>query len=147
MKPDRFEIELESKIDNLPVISDFVSNILKRFQADPSSIYKVQLAVDEACTNIINYAYPGKIGPLKIKLELSGEDIVIIIADKGKPFDQTSIPPPDLNPDVEQRKVGGLGFYLMRKMMDSISYSYDPREGNKLVLRKKFLPGVGTTSD
>lgn len=140
MKSNKFEIELESKIDKLPVISDFINASLIRCGADASTIHKVQLAVDEACTNIINYAYAPGFGPVKINLESDGAHIIITIRDKGKPFDPTSIPPPDLNPDVDQRKIGGLGFYFIRKLMDGVSYSFDSSEGNKLTLSKEYHP-------
>ena len=133
---NKFEIELESKIENLPVISKFVNRTLTGFQADPDTVNKAQMAIDEACTNIINYAYSGAAGPLKVALDLVGEDIIITIKDKGKPFDPTTIPPPDLTADVNERKEGGLGFYLIQKLMDSVSYSYDPLEGNQLTLKK-----------
>jgi serine/threonine-protein kinase RsbW len=132
------EIEFAGKIDNLPLIGDFISDTLTRFNIDTATIYKVQLAVDEACTNIIRYAYSGGAGPLKIALELSGENILVTIRDKGKPFDPTPIPPPDINSGVEQRKIGGLGIYLIKKMMDSVSYSFDPQEGNILMMRKNY---------
>ncbi|MGD0780311.1 MAG: ATP-binding protein [Dehalococcoidales bacterium] len=133
---NKFEIELESKIENLPVISKFVNRTLTGFQADPDTVNKAQMAIDEACTNIINYAYSGAVGPLKVALDLVGEDIIIIIKDRGKPFDPTTIPPPDLTADVNERKEGGLGFYLIQKLMDCVSYSYDPLEGNQLILKK-----------
>jgi len=136
MTLDQFEIELESKVDNLPIITDFIHNTLTRFQVDASTINKVQLAVDEACTNIMMYAYSSTAGPLTITLEVGGEDITITIKDKGKPFDPTLVPTPDLSSNVDERQIGGLGIYLMRKLMDSVSYSFSPDEGNRLTLRK-----------
>jgi len=147
MKPDKYEIELDSKIENLPVVSDFIDNTLIHFQAEADSIFKIQLAVDEVCTNIINYAYQGVIGSIKIQLELTGDDIIITIKDKGKRFDPTSVPPPDVNSDLEQRKIGGLGVHFVKKLMDSISYSFDPREGNILSLRKKRVTGTNILHD
>ena len=142
MALDKFEIELESKIDNLPVISNFVSETLSNFRADESTINKVQLAIDEASTNIINYAYSGASGTLKIVVELVGQDIVITIRDKGKPFDPMSVTSPDVSQDLEHRKIGGLGIYFIKKLMDNVSYSFDPREGNRLILRKKLSIGT-----
>jgi serine/threonine-protein kinase RsbW len=138
MKQYISEIELESKTDNLPVISDFVEETLNRFEADPGTIFKVQLAIDEACTNVINYAYGGQTGYMKLILERAGEDIIITINDKGKPFDPTSVPLPDLTPELEERKIGGLGIYFIKKLMDEVRYSYDPRDGNKFTLRKRI---------
>ncbi len=138
MTKNKFEIELESSIDSLPVIGSFLNNALVSLKADEATIYKIQLAVDEASTNVINYAYPGSKGPLKVTLEQAGKDLLISITDKGKPFDPTKIPPPDVDSDLETRKIGGLGIYFMHKLMDSVNYSYDPREGNKLTLRKSL---------
>jgi serine/threonine-protein kinase RsbW len=134
--PAKFEIEVESKIDSLPIIADFIENSLGQFQADAGTVYKIQLAVDEATTNVINYAYPGGTGPLKIVLELAGEDILVTLMDKGKPFDPTTIPVPDVSAGLDDRKIGGLGIYFMRKLMDNVSYSFDPVAGNKLTLKK-----------
>jgi serine/threonine-protein kinase RsbW len=136
VKAKVFEIELESKIDSLPLIGSFIEESLKHFQADPSTLYKIQLAVDEASTNVINYAYPGGTGPLTITLEMAGEDIIINIRDKGKSFDPTTVPPPDVSSGLDDRKIGGLGIYFMNKLMDGVSYSFDPKEGNCLTLRK-----------
>jgi serine/threonine-protein kinase RsbW len=146
MKSEKFEIKIESKADSLPLIANFVSDSLGRFKVDTETINKVQLAVEEACTNIIDYAYPDGAGYIKINLELDKEEILITIIDKGQPFNPTLAPPPDLNSDVEQRKIGGLGIFLMLKMMDKAVYSYDSLEGNKLVLMKHLLPRNKTSS-
>jgi serine/threonine-protein kinase RsbW len=134
----KYQIELESTLDSLPVISDFIEETLTRFYVDPGNIYRVQLVVDEACTNVINYAYTEGAGLMKLTLELKGEDLIVTVEDKGKPFDPTTIPPPNLNADLEDRKIGGLGIHFMRTMMDSVNYQYDPREGNQLIMRKKL---------
>ena len=136
MTSNQFEIKLESRIDNLPVITDFIDHTLTRFHVDASTINKVQLAVDEACTNIMMYAYSNRVGPITIALEVSGQDMTITIKDKGKPFDPTLVPTPDLSSNVDERQIGGLGIHLMRKLMDSVSYSFSPDEGNRLTLRK-----------
>jgi serine/threonine-protein kinase RsbW len=130
------EIELESTKDSLPVISDFIDETLNSYGADPGTIFKVQLAIDEACTNVINYAYNGQAGYMKLVLEQDGENILITINDKGRPFDPTKVPLPDLTPDLEERKVGGLGIYFMKKLMDDVSYTYSVTEGNTLTFKK-----------
>jgi serine/threonine-protein kinase RsbW len=135
-----FKIELESKVDSLPVIGDFIESTLTQFKADAGMIYKVQLAVDEACTNVINYAYAGGVGPIILSLELVGEEIIITVTDRGTPFDPTTVPPPDTSSDVDERKIGGLGIFFIRQIMDSVSYSFDPQVGNQLIFKKKILP-------
>jgi len=137
MAQNRFELEVISKIDNLPVIIDFVGEKLMK-RADPATVYRVQLAVDEASTNIIKYAYGEKEGLLKLIMELNGDELVITLISWGKPFDPTSIPPPDLNAALEDRKIGGLGMHFIRKFMDEVSYSFDTVKGNRLILKKRF---------
>jgi anti-sigma regulatory factor (Ser/Thr protein kinase) len=99
-------------------------------------IIEVQTAVDEACTNIIKYAYSGDSGIITITSELQDKDFVVTIRDRGKPFDPSSVPPPDVSTDLDKRRIGGLGMYLMRKLMDDVSYSFDTNKGNILVMRK-----------
>jgi anti-sigma regulatory factor (Ser/Thr protein kinase) len=108
-----------------------------------TGVFEVQTAVDEACTNIIKYAYSGGNGLIEITCEKLDDYFVVTIRDNGKPFDPTSVPPPDLEADLNDRKVGGLGIYLMKEMMDDVSYSFDAKKGNKLVMRKKITKEPG----
>lgn len=135
-KEDRFELEVDSRLENLSIISDFIDKAMRQVGAKEKSIAEVQLAVDEACANIIMYAYSGRKGAVKIALELMGDDLTVTIKDRGKPFDPTSVPPPDLEADLNERRIGGLGMYFMKKVMDEVSYSFDAEEGNKLTMRK-----------
>ena len=138
MDQNRFELEVNAKIDNLPVIMDFVGEKLTKFHTDPATVFRVQLAVDEASTNIIKYAYGEKEGLLKLIMELNGDELVITLINWGKPFDPASIPHPDLDSALEDRKIGGLGMYFIRKLMDEVSYSFDTVKGNRLILKKKL---------
>jgi len=138
MKQARFELEIDSKLENLPLIANFVDEVLERFGTDPASAYRVQLAVDEACTNVIKHAYGGGIGPMRLEMELIGDNLVINVNDNGKPFAPDTIPPPDLDADLEKRRVGGLGIYFMKKIMDEVSYSFDSVAGNRLTMKKSI---------
>ena len=136
MGSNRFEIEVKSELKSLAVIGDFIAETLNKFGSDQATIYQVQLAADEACTNIIKYAYLGGEENISLVLELVNGDLIVTITDRGKPFDPSSIPPPDLSSDLDKRKVGGLGIYFMRKLMDEITYSFDARLGNRLTMKK-----------
>lgn len=140
MKPKRYELEVESKVENLPVINDFVNDALTQFGADQATTFKVQLSIDEACTNVIKHAYSGGSGPLTLTMELVGNDLIITIGDRGKPFDPGIVPPPDFDSDVEKRRIGGLGIHFMRTLMDEISYSFNAVSGNRLTMRKSLSP-------
>lgn len=102
------------------------------------TVYSLQLATDEAATNIIEHAYGGESDDfLDITCEMRGDEIVIILHDHGKPFNPASVKEPNLSADLASRQVGGLGIYLMRKLMDSVSYEIDPRTGNLLTMTKR----------
>ena len=137
MESKRFEINVKSELKNLSVIGDYIAETLNRFSSDSMTINQVKLAVDEACTNIMKHAYSGRTGDISLILELVNGDLICTIKDKGRHFDPSSIPPPDLSSGLDQRKVGGLGIYLIRELMDEVSYSFN-QKGNVLTMRKRL---------
>ena len=138
MKSDKVKLKIEASLENLSVISSVISAAMEQVHIDGAIIPKVLLAVDEACTNIVLYAYPKRKGYIRLACWLNGDDFVVSIEDKGRPFNPCLVPAPELDVTLEDRRVGGLGIYFMRKFMDEISYEYDPRTGNQLVMRKRL---------
>jgi anti-sigma regulatory factor (Ser/Thr protein kinase) len=141
MRQERFEIEVESRLENLLVIASFVEKVLGQLDVDPVFENKVHLVIDEACTNIIKYAYGESVGPVKLVMAINRDELVIVLNDRGKQFDPRSVPPPDLEADVENRKIGGLGVHLINRLMDEVSYSFDDRSGNTLTMKKRLSLG------
>jgi len=139
MKGKRFELEVDSRLESLSIINDSITRVLKGAGAGERSIFEVQMAIDEACTNIIRYAYPEQKGTITLICKLVNDDFTVTIRDRGKPFDPSSVPAPDLHADLDKRRIGGLGIYFMRKMMDEVSYSLDAEGGNELTMRKKLV--------
>lgn len=121
---DLFELEIEGKLENLSLIGDFIGDTMRSFGLDNHKIFDVQMAVDEACTNIIEYGYTEEVGMIDIICLRRGGDIMVIIKDEGKQFDPTTVQPPDLNASLEERKTGGLGIYFMKKLMDEVKYEF-----------------------
>jgi serine/threonine-protein kinase RsbW len=99
-------------------------------------VFGIQMAVDEACTNIIKYSYPEQVGLITITCEVGENSLTVVINDKGKPFDPNSVLPPDLEASLDKRSIGGLGIHLMRKYMDDVSYNYEEGTGNTLVMKR-----------
>ena len=133
---DRHTLTLEKAVlSDLPRIVEFVVKWLESQGLDEYS-FPLETAVDEASTNVIKYAYNGQGGFFQISCELQGQEIVVTIKDRGKQFDPNSVPLPDVDADLENRRVGGLGIYMMKKMMDGVSYDFDLKEGNRLEMRK-----------
>jgi anti-sigma regulatory factor (Ser/Thr protein kinase) len=122
-------------LDDIPRVIEFVVSWLQG-QGQGKYSFPVETAVDEASTNVIKHAYGGKGGFFEISCDMQGSDIVIRIRDRGSPFDPGSVPQPDVSAGLEDRKIGGLGIYIMKKMMDEVNYSFDIEQGNRLEMRK-----------
>ncbi len=128
-----------SSLESLGEISDFVVSAARAAGLDDQAVWEVQLAVDEAATNIILHAYGGEgEGPITIQVDAKDGEFVICLHDRGKPFDPDAVPHPDLHSPLEERKTGGLGLYLMRKLMDRVDFHFD--SDYNMVTMAKMLP-------
>lgn len=131
---------VRASLDSLSEISDFVVKAARAAGLDDQAIWEVQLAVDEAATNIILHAYgDGKQGPITLHAESKSGEFVVCLHDHGIPFNPDAVPEPDLHSPLEERKTGGLGLYLMRKLMDRVEFHFD-EDGYNVVTLAKRLP-------
>src|SRR5262249_30618864 len=103
----------------------------------PDALRHILLAVDEASTNIIVHGYRGRLGTIEVAVAREGERLIIRLRDTAEPFDPTAIPPPDLAAPVEERPIGGLGFQMVRQVMDEVSHRITPEGGNELTLVRR----------
>jgi len=127
-----------ANFDSLDDIREFVGEEARRVGFSDKEIYAIQLAADEASTNIIEYAYDGvENGKIEIDCSIVNEELKIVMRDQGKPFDPSSVPEPNVNGDLAERKIGGLGIYLMRKLMDKVSYETSAEGDNLLTMVKR----------
>jgi serine/threonine-protein kinase RsbW len=135
----RKELEVKSKTDNLSKIRDFLFSAAKEIGFASDAIDNMTLAVDEACTNIIKHAYKSHPdGKIIIKLLYSNGTLTITIIDYGAAFEPETIPPPDLKKYYQQHRVGGLGMYLMKTLMDDVKYISIPGKYNQVLLSKNI---------
>lgn len=120
----KFKITVESKLENLSVIGQFVEDAMRQCQIDtPKNVHAFQLSVDEACTNVIEHAYAyNTSGQITVGCVFTAEKFTVTIEDNGAPFDPTTIPEPNVNQGLEERRAGGLGIYFMKKLMDEVKY-------------------------
>lgn len=133
------KIVFDANFDNLDEIREIVAEAARQVGFSDKEIYAIQLAADEASSNIIEHAYAGvKGGKLEIDISTSDTKLKIIMRDHGKPFDPASVPEPNVKADLSERKIGGLGMYLMRKLMDEVSYESSPETGNILTMIKRL---------
>ncbi|MBN1762811.1 MAG: ATP-binding protein [Methanomicrobia archaeon] len=130
---ERFELTVEAKAEQLARIGEFITDAMRAFGLDDRKSFQVQLAVDEACANIINYGYADAetVGMIELVCCKKGEDIVVVISDVGTPFDPTTAQPPDLTANWEERAIGGLGIHFMKTLVDELAYEY--RDGKNVL--------------
>ncbi len=136
------KITFDANFDNLDEIREFVGEVARQGGFSNKEIYSIQLAADEASSNIIEHAYAGLgDGKIEIDCSISDTELKIVMRDHGKSFDPSSVPEPNVKADLSERKIGGLGMYLMRKLMDEVSYVSSADAGNVLTMIKRT--GVG----
>jgi serine/threonine-protein kinase RsbW len=123
---------------SLSEISEFVVNQANYLGFSSKDIYSIQIAVDEACSNIIDHAY-GKedLGYIELQVEDIENGMKITIRDDGDPFDPEEIPDPVIDSPLEERRERGLGLYIMRKLMDEVTYDFSSPNQNKLIMVKR----------
>jgi serine/threonine-protein kinase RsbW len=127
-----------AKFDYLDEIREIVAQVARKGGFTDKEIYSLQLAADEAATNIIEHAYEGiSDADFDVTCDLYGDTLTITMRDTGIPFDPSKVKQPNLKADLSERQIGGLGLYLMRKLMDEVHYKSDPRTGNVLTMIKR----------
>ena len=130
-------IRLSNDVQEIPLLNAFVDEICEFNGLDEMTTMQMNLAIEEAVVNVMNYAYPeGTKGFVDITSMSDDESLQFVISDNGKPFDPTTKEEVDTTLPVEKRRIGGLGIFLVRKMMDNVKYEYKDGQ-NILTLRKK----------
>jgi len=147
MTEESFDLTVSSDVANLGQIVDFVTEAAQKASLDDEEIFATQMAVDEACTNIIMHAYADASGDIHLTCLVQPGECIVTIRDHGRPFDPESVPPPDLTSDIEDRRVGGLGLHFIRNLMDEVRFSFDPVKGNQVILIKKASQGKRAEMD
>ncbi len=131
-----FELRIKSSTSNLSRVRSFVEETAAGLGVKSEIINQVILAVDEACTNIIRHAYNySPDGEILIKIFFEPDKFTVKIIDTGDSFKPESVPEPDLRKFQKERKKGGLGMFLMKKLMDEVNY-VSVANGNQVILVK-----------
>jgi anti-sigma regulatory factor (Ser/Thr protein kinase) len=131
-------VQFTAKFEHLDEIREFVGAIARDGGFSDKDVYNIQLATDEAASNIIEHAYE-KVsnGILELSCGVRDNQITIVLTDRGESFDPSEIPLPDLKADLSNRKIGGLGIFLMRKLMDEVHYEAKSDQSNILTMTKR----------
>jgi anti-anti-sigma factor len=122
--------------ESIPTITQFVAEAARAAGLDENEVFHCQMAVDEACTNIIEHAYGGQgTGDIELTCLVEPGSCVIQIVDHGKPFDPDRVPKPKLEAKLDEIKPGGIGLHLMRRLMDEVHFEFTD-QGNFLTMKK-----------
>ena len=132
------QLTLPNDIKTIPQLSEFIEEIGEKLAMEMSTIMSLNLALEEAVVNVMEYAYaPGTYGEVYLEVTANETSIEFIISDSGIPFDPTKKEEVDTTLSADERPIGGLGIHLVREIMDSVSYKYIDNK-NILTLSKKI---------
>ena len=134
-----FTLQVPSSTENLAMIRDFVTSVGEQAGLTPPEVANLELAVDEACANVIEHAY-GKdmTKEVSIRATLDENAVEIDVTDTGQGFDPTTIEHQELDKLISNRKSGGLGMRLMKTLMDEVHYEIIPGKKNELRMIKRL---------
>lgn len=131
-------IILANDIAEISKLNQFIDEMGEEFSLAPDIVFNLNLVLEEAVVNVINYAYPKEDHQfIYLSAKLNEGSIVLVLTDTGKEFDPTMVPDADITLSAEDRPIGGLGIFLIRQIMNEVKY--ERIEGkNVLTLEKKL---------
>ena len=133
------ELTVEAKTANIEVVTDFVNEQLEALDCPMKAQMQIDIAIDELFGNIAHYAYNPEIGKATVRVEVIEDPLAVTITfiDNGVPYDPLAKADPDTTLSAEEREIGGLGIYMVKKSMDDITYEY--KDGQNILSIKKNL--------
>lgn len=135
----KFMLGVPSSTENLALIREFVSSAAQQAGFTPTEISKLELAVDEACANVMEHAYNHDTNQeVVVRATFNEETLSIDIEDTGRGFDPQGINQEELEQLIHKRKTGGLGMRLMQTLMDEVRYEIEPGKKNALHMMKRL---------
>lgn len=131
-------IILANDISEIARLNEFIEEIGNDFSLSPEVIFNLNLVLEEAVVNIINYAYPKEEHEkIYLSAKLHNDSIILVLTDTGKEFDPTMVPDTDITLSADERPIGGLGIFLIRQIMNEVKYERIDGK-NVLTLEKKL---------
>ena len=133
------ELTIEAKTTNIEAVTDFVNEQLEALDCPMKAQMQIDIAIDELFGNIAHYAYNPEIGKATVRVEVIEDPLAVTITfiDNGVPYDPLAKADPDTTLSAEEREIGGLGIYMVKKSMDDITYEY--KDGQNILAIKKNL--------
>lgn len=133
------ELKLDAAIENLPEVTEFVTASLEEIDCPFKIVMQIELVIEEIFMNVASYAYAPDKGLVTVQKSFDEEPraLNLIFIDSGKPYNPLEHKDPDTSLGVDEREIGGLGIFLIKKNVDSISY--ERRDGQNILSIKKFF--------
>lgn len=133
------ELTAAATVENIDAVTAFVNEQLEALECPVKAMMQIDIAIDELFGNIAHYAYHPETGSATVRVEVAEEPLAVIITfiDNGIPYDPLAAEDPDTTLSAEERDVGGLGIYMVKKSMDEIAYEY--KNGQNILKIKKNL--------
>ncbi len=133
------EMVVAATIESIPEVTAFVDEQLEQLECPMKTQMQVDVAIDELFSNIAYYAYNPEIGSATVRVEVTEDPIAVVITfiDNGVPYDPLAKADPDVTLPIEEREIGGLGIYMVKKTMDDVSYEY--KDGQNILRIKKNI--------
>ena len=133
------ELTVAATLENIAKVTDFVNEELEALACPLKAQMQINIAIDELFGNIARYAYAPEVGEATVKIETAKEPSVVVITfvDSGVPYNPLEKDDPDITLSAEERQIGGLGIYMVKKSMDHMSYEY--KDGQNILTITKSL--------
>ena len=133
------EITIAATVENIDVVTDFVNEQLESCDCPMKAQMQIDIAIDELFSNIAHYAYNPETGDATVRVEVVEDPMAVVITfiDKGIPYDPLKKADPNTALSAEEREIGGLGIFMVKKSMDDITYEY--KDGQNILKIKKNL--------
>ncbi len=131
------ELTLDATLENVEKATDFVSKIASAQQFTSKDIYQIEISVDEIVSNVARYAYGEKTGKVTVSVDCDDKRLSVTVTDSGTPYNPLEKEDPDTTLSAEERGIGGYGIFIVKKVMDNVTYKYKAGH-NVLTMQKNF---------
>ena len=133
------ELNIAATVENIEVVTDFVNEQLEALDCPMKAQMQIDIAIDELFGNIAHYAYKPDVGDATVRVEVLDDPLAVVITfiDQGIPYDPLAKDDPDVTLSAEEREIGGLGIFMVKKTMDDVTYEY--KDGQNILKIKKNI--------
>lgn len=133
------ELTINATVENIEKVTAFVDEQLEALDCPMKAQTQIDIAIDELFSNIAHYAYNPEVGPATVRVEVTQDPLAVVVTfiDNGKQYDPLAKEDPDVTLSAEERDIGGLGIYIVKKSMDEITYEY--KDGKNILRIKKNI--------